>query len=242
MEPTLLGALVLGLLLGARHSLDADHVVAVSTIVSEYRNPLRAIWVGISWGLGHTTTLFLLGLVVIALGLAIPERLALAFEFVVGIVLVGLGAQVLWRLARARLHRHEHRHPEESHAHVHGHASTATHEHPGASYWKEALRPAFRGKSFIVGTVHGVAGSAALMLIVLSTIRTPAMGLVYIVLFGLGSVLSMGIITIFLGLPFSASSRAPTLNRIVQTAAGVASVLFGILLMYQIGIGEGLLV
>lgn len=243
MEATLTGALVLGLLLGARHSLDADHVVAVSTIVSEYRNPLRALWVGVSWGLGHTTTLFLLGLVVIAVGVVIPDQLALAFEFGVGIVLVLLGLQVLWNLWRRALHLHSHEHEEQAHAHLHVHDQSPAHAHPSAVDWRlDLMRPSFRRKSYLVGTVHGLAGSAALMLIVLSSIESPLWGLAYIVLFGLGSVASMGIITIFLGLPFSLSSRAPTINRIVQGAAGVASILFGAFLMYEIGVVEGLLV
>ncbi|MCI0893391.1 MAG: urease accessory protein UreH, partial [Chloroflexi bacterium] len=95
-ELGLFAALALGIILGIRHSLDPDHVVAVSTIVSEYRNPLRSFWVGISWGLGHTTTLLIIGVVIIALRLTIPDRMALLFEFFVGIMLVALGAQVIY--------------------------------------------------------------------------------------------------------------------------------------------------
>ena len=109
-ELGLFAALALGMLLGLRHALDPDHVVAVSTIVSEYRNPLRSFWVGISWGLGHTTTLFLAGIVIIALRLTIPDRLALFLEFAVGIMLVALGAQVVYNYWKRKIHQHQHGH------------------------------------------------------------------------------------------------------------------------------------
>jgi len=242
MSGDALGALLLGVLLGIRHALDADHVVAVSTIVSSYRNPLRAAWVGISWGLGHTTTLVLVGATIILLRLAIPDRLALFFEFAVGMVLVGLGLQVLWGLWRKQLHGHQHEHPETVHTHLHSHEPSPDHDHPSAEDWRRGawLRPAFRGKSYLVGSLHGLAGSAALVLLVLSTIKSPSLGVLYLFIFGLGSVLSMGVLTVMMGLPFSLSARAPALNRLVQMAAGVGSVGLGIFLMYEIGLVEGL--
>ena len=123
-ELGLLAALVLGVVLGLRHSLDPDHVVAVSTIVSRYRNPLRSFWVGVSWGLGHTTTLFLLGIVIIGLRLTIPDRLALLVEFFVGVMLVGLGAQVVYGFLKTKVHQHSHGHEEQDHLHFHAHART----------------------------------------------------------------------------------------------------------------------
>jgi len=112
-ELGLLAALVLGLILGSKHSLDPDHVVAVSTIVSEYKNPLRSFWVGVSWGLGHTTTLLIIGIAIIALRLTIPERMALLFEFGVGVMLVGLGAQVIYSFRKKKVHQHAHGHEED---------------------------------------------------------------------------------------------------------------------------------
>ena len=244
-ELGLLAALALGVVLGLRHSLDPDHVVAVSTIVSQYRNPLRSFWVGVSWGLGHTTTLLIIGVVIIALRLTIPDRLALLLEFSVGIMLVGLGAQVVYSFRKKKVHQHSHGHEEEDHLHFHSHAPVqekiqaerlSHHNDTGVG------KPFLRKKSYIVGLVHGVAGSAALTLLVLASIESPLAGLVYILLFGLGSILSMGVMTIFISFPFVYSAkRLPNLNRIIQFGVGTLSILFGLFLMYEIGIRDGLL-
>ena len=239
-ELGLIAALGLGVLLGLRHSLDPDHVVAVSTIVGEYRNPLKSFWVGVSWGLGHTATLFLIGIVIISLRLTIPDRMALLLEFFVGIMLVGLGAQVVYGFWIKKVHQHAHGHEESHHQHYHSHSQEfeSNQVHHGET---GIGKPFFRKKSFFVGTVHGVAGSAALTLLILASIESSIAGLVYILLFGLGSVLSMGIMTILISLPFVASAnKLPNLNRVIQFAVGALSMLFGGFLMYQIGFVEGL--
>jgi ABC-type nickel/cobalt efflux system permease component RcnA len=245
--------LVIGFLLGLRHALDPDHLVAVTTIASEYRNPIRAIWVGVSWGLGHTTTLFLVGVFLLLAKVSMPERLAVFFEFVVGIVLVVLGVQILWGFRRGRVHLHPHEHEGESHAHFHSHAATPNHSHHRLSWnnlarfliagiipgehlqggVKGSLRPFFRVKSYVVGTIHGLAGSATLMLLVLASLESQWVGMWYLLLFGLGSVGAMGLATIFLTLPFSVSTRLPRFHRLVQSATAIFSVLFGLLLMYE---------
>ena len=239
-ELGLIAALVLGVLLGMKHSLDPDHVVAVSTIVSEYRNPLRSFWVGISWGLGHTTTLLLIGIVIIALRLTIPDRMALLFEFFVGIMLVALGAQVIYKLGKSKLHQHFHGHEEDPHHHYHSHAGDQGHAQKHHQLHGIG-KPFLRKKSYVVGTVHGIAGSAALTLLVLASIQDPVEGIAYILLFGLGSVISMGVMTIFIGLPFVFSAgRLPNLNRAIQFGVGALSILFGGFLMYEIGFVDGL--
>ena len=239
-EVGLIAALGLGVVLGVRHSLDPDHVVAVSTIVSEYRNPLRSFWVGISWGLGHTTTLLIIGIVIIALRLTIPDRLALLLELFVGIMLVGLGVQVIYSFWRKRVHQHRHGHEENAHHHFHSHAQDPSHvqEHHRV---RGIGKPFLRKKSFLVGTVHGVAGSAALTILVLASIESPMAGMVYILLFGLGSVLSMGLMTIFISFPFVFSAnRLPSLNQFIQFGVGTLSILFGSFLIYEIGFVDGL--
>ena len=239
-ELGLLAALVLGILLGSKHSLDPDHVVAVSTIVSEYKNPLRSFWVGISWGLGHTTTLLIIGIVIIALRLTIPERMALLFEFAVGVMLVGLGIQVIYSFRKKKVHQHAHGHEEEAHHHFHSHSKSPEHV-PEHHNTHGIGKPFLRRKSYVIGLVHGVAGSAALTLLVLASIESPIAGLAYILLFGLGSVLSMGIMTVIIGLPFVMSAgRLPNFNRTIQFAVGSLSILFGGFLMYQIGFVDGL--
>ena len=233
-------ALVLGLVLGLKHSIEPDHVVAVSTIVNEYRNPLRAFWVGISWGLGHTTTLFLVGIAIIALRLTIPDSLALFLEFAVGIMLVGLGAQVIYNYRNKKIHQHEHDHELDAHRHFHSHQTGPEHS-PVHHLLRAVGKPFLRKKSFFVGTVHGLAGSAALTLVVLTYIESPLAGLTYIAVFGLGSVLSMGVMTIIISMPivFSAN-RLPNLNRFIQPGVGVLSILFGVYWMYRIGFTQGL--
>jgi ABC-type nickel/cobalt efflux system permease component RcnA len=158
MEASLYAAFGLGLILGIRHALDADHVIAVSTIVSEHRNLKWASLVGAFWGLGHTLTLFVVGLLVIGLRLTISPRVALALEFLVAIMLALLGASILWRsFGPERLHLHAHNHNPETHVHFHLHGSKEEdHSHPHP--FKSMRKP------FLVGMVHGLAGSAALYL------------------------------------------------------------------------------
>ena len=244
-ELGLLAALALGVVLGLRHSLDPDHVVAVSTIVSQYRNPLRSFWVGVSWGLGHTTTLLIIGVVIIALRLTISDRLALLLEFFVGVMLVALGAQVVYGFIKKKVHQHSHGHEDEAHLHFHSHAQAQAETQKESPEHHDSTgvgKPFLRKKSFVVGLVHGVAGSAALTLLVLASIESPLAGLVYILLFGLGSILSMGVMTIFISFPFVYSAnRLPNLNRIIQFGVGTLSILFGLFLMYEISFRDGLL-
>jgi ABC-type nickel/cobalt efflux system permease component RcnA len=239
-ELGIVAALALGVLLGLKHSLDPDHVVAVSTVVSEYNNPLRAFWVGVSWGLGHTTTLFVIGMIIIALRLSIPDRTALFLEFLVGVMLVALGAQVVYKFRKRKVHGHVHGHEAAAHQHFHSHAQDPNHD-PVHHELRGVGRPFLRKKSYFVGTVHGLAGSAALTLLVLASIESLWAGIGYILLFGVGSVLSMGIITILMSFPlvFSAK-RLPDLNRSIQLGVGAISVVFGGFLMYQIGFVDGL--
>jgi ABC-type nickel/cobalt efflux system permease component RcnA len=236
-----LPALALGLLLGLKHATDADHVVAVSTIVSEYRNAWRGIWVGASWGLGHSTPLLVLGIVVLAFRevvLVRYEAVAPVLEFGVGVMLVYLGAQVFWNLRRGRLHVHRHMREDDPHVHIH-----ATHDAaagPGAEVahgFFRVGRPFFRVKSYTIGVMHGLAGSAAVMLLLLPTLSSFWVGVGYLLLFGVGSILSMAVITLALGVPFAITGNSPRLKRAVAAVTGVASVAFGAALMLRIAVG-----
>ncbi|MBI2935074.1 MAG: hypothetical protein HYY29_05845 [Chloroflexi bacterium] len=251
MDTNLGVILVLGVTLGLRHAFDADHLVAVSTIVGRYRNPLRSLWVGISWGLGHTTTLLLAGLAVLFFKLTLFEEYSHVFEAAVGVMLVFLGLQVFWSLLRNKAHLHSHEHPGETHLHVHPHNSTRGHNHHSAtasarfvpppifriisgvnSYLNRILgKPIFRLKSYLVGTVHGLAGSGALMLLVVTAMPTMETGILYIVVFGIGSTIAMGVTTIFISMPFSFSGRRPWFNRVLQIVAASSSIFLGIFLM-----------
>ncbi len=235
MEASLYAAFGLGLILGIKHALDADHVIAVSTIVSEHRSLKWASLIGAFWGLGHTTTLFAVGLLVIGLRLTISPRVALGLEFLVALMLVILGASILWRsFGVEKLHLHTHAHNPETHAHFHLHdrrEEDHSHSHPFNS-----MR-----KPFLVGMVHGLAGSAALMLLVLTTIPSSLAGLAYILIFGVGSVGGMLVLSSLIGLPFILTARRFTLlNRWIRVVAGVASIGFGLFLGWEIGFQQGL--
>lgn len=248
MEGTVLGsgaiaALVLGFLLGLKHATDADHVVAVSTIVSEYRNAWRGIWVGASWGLGHTTPLLALGIAILLLKEALLgryESVAPAFEFGVGVMLVVLGAQVFWNLRRRRLHMHAHLREADPHVHIHASHVVAGEGEPAAehrSFFRPG-RPFFRVKSYFVGIVHGLAGSAAVMLVLLPQISSMWVGLGYLLLFGVGTILSMAAITLLLGVPFAVTGQFERVNRVVAGIAGTSSFVFGFALMGEIASGK----
>ena len=230
MESSLLAAFGLGLVLGIQHALDPDHLIAVSTIVSEQKNFKWASLIGAFWGLGHTTTLFIVGMIVIGLRVTIPPRLGSGLELLVALMLVILGVNVLRKSFGAeRVHLHTHSHNPETHTHFH------VHENPQQDHGHQHQFKAMR-RPFIVGMVHGLAGSAALMLLVLSTIESPLGGLLYIVIFGLGSVGGMLLLSGIIGLPFILTAqRFSLMNRWIRIFAGVASVGFGLFLGWEIG-------
>ena len=234
MNTALLTTLVLGFALGIKHALDADHVVAVSTIVSQYRNPLKATLVGVFWGIGHTTTLLLVGIAVIGFKLVIPDQLALSMEFLVGVVLFALGIQILWKCLPKKKHIHVHDHGDEMHAHQHAHLRKAGEENLDH-------HPRRQHRSLLLGMIHGLAGSAALMLLVLSSIQSPVEGVIYILVFGVGSILGMMVISTLIGLPFALSSgRFAAVNHTIRFMAGALSTVLGIFLMIDIGFVKGL--
>ena len=235
MEASLYAAFGLGLILGIKHALDADHLIAVSTIVSEHQSLKWASLIGAFWGLGHTFTLFVVGLLVIGLRLTIPPRVALGLEFLVALMLISLGANILWRSFQAEsLHLHAHAHNPETHAHFHVHGGgVEDHSHPHP--FKSMRKP------FLVGMVHGLAGSAALMLLVLTTIPSPLAGLAYILIFGVGSVGGMLAFSSMIGLPFVLTAqRFSLVNGWIRLVAGAASVVFGLFLGWEIVFRQGL--
>lgn len=245
--------LMLGFGLGIKHALDADHLLAVSTIVGERRGFLSSSVVGILWGTGHTAALLLVGIAVIALHIQIPEKMALATEFSVAIMLVGLGIRTVWKLLRGwTLHVHVHSHEDQDniHAHLHvhekGHADEHAHSHHPMTF--DLLRPVWwqsqlqKGKrSILIGMLHGLAGSASLMLIVLATIPTTSLALSYIGMFGLGSIGGMVVMSTLIGIPFAMTARRSVrMNLLLRGFSGVFSIGFGLFLAWQVGFVEGL--
>lgn len=225
------GILGLGFLLGMQHALEADHVAAVSSIAARRTNLGDIIKHGLTWGLGHTITLFIFAGVAILLGHAIPEHLAGRLETTVGVMLVGLGAHLLWRVWRDRVHFHQHRHRDGTeHFHLHSHAADfiphrrSSHEHPHG----------FRWRSLLVGLMHGMAGSAALLVLTVTQVANPVYGLLYVVLFGIGSMLGMGALSTMIAVPLVVSARSLTwANRFLQIAVGIVTIGIGAMTIYS---------
>jgi hypothetical protein len=231
LESSPAAILALGFVLGLKHATDADHVVAVTTFVSEQKSLVRSCWIGAFWGAGHTFSLAVAGLAVILLKLNIPKWLESRLEFAVAMMLVALGARVLYKTWKQKLelHRHPHSHAPGASAHVHWHvhARGTRHEHTG--WLHVGLRP------LLVGMVHGAAGSGALMLLVLSTIHSSLRAVLYIGVFGVGSIAGMLVVSALLALPMQwLGQRVATSYRPVQVFAGLFSCAFGIWLGLEI--------
>ncbi len=237
-------ALSLGFLLGLKHATDADHVVAVSTIVSQGRNIWRGIWVGGSWGLGHTMPLLVIGIVILLFKESVLDKYETIAPFLEGgvaLMLIFLGAQVIWRIYARRLHLHQHFH-KGTHIHIHSsHKLTNEGDKKSSSSSFDFKHPPFRVKSFTIGVVHGLAGTAAVMLLLLPQIESFWIGIGYLLLFGVGTVLSMSVITLVLGIPFSLSSGFKNINIAISGIAGIGSIAIGILITSDIFFGTSLM-
>ncbi|MBR1124222.1 urease accessory protein [Bradyrhizobium lablabi] len=221
------GILGLGFLLGMQHALEADHIAAVSSIAARRSRVGDIVKHGLTWGLGHTLTLFVFAGAAILLGRAIPETVARPLEAAVGLMLIGLGAHVLWRLWCDRVHFHSHGHGDGTvHFHAHSHAGEAT-PHTRAAHVHEH---GFRWRTLLVGLMHGMAGSAALLVLTVSQASSPLAGLGYIVLFGIGSMIGMGALSTVIAVPLAVSARWLTwANRGLQGAVGAVTIAIGIM-------------
>jgi len=263
-----LAILAIGFFLGMRHATDPDHVIAVSTIVSRERSIPRAGLIGALWGCGHTLTIVAVGAAILLFGLVIPPRVGLTLEFSVGLMLILLGVLNLAGAMKWLSEKFSPAHPRVSgeHAHIHGHGSGVHfhwHSHaPGKDHHGESLAPPrwfTRGgakglratlerlglfhalRPLLVGIVHGLAGSAAVALLVLSTIRQPEWAVLYLLIFGVGTIAGMMLITSALALPIGfAGYKFDLLNRGLVTASGLVSLCFGLFVCYQIGYVDGL--
>jgi hypothetical protein len=256
---TFLSILVLGFFLGMRHATDPDHVIAVTTIVSRQRSVKHAALIGGLWGVGHTLTILLVGSAIILFGLVIPARVGLTMELSVGLMLILLGVLNLTGILSwitnsltpsgdlQQSHSHIHAHGDYIHTHAHSHAPE-NHGHPenatpvswlDSTFGRLGLYQAVR--PLAVGIVHGLAGSAAVALLVLTTIRVPAWAIAYLLVFGVGTIAGMMLITAAIAVPFAASqARFQRLNRAMSIVSGVISVVFGIFIVYEMGFVNGL--
>ncbi len=233
---TLTSILALGFLLGMRHATDADHLAAVATLATRSRSVGHTVAQGIAWGTGHTLTLMFFGGAVLVLGAVVPAQAAQALELAVGLMLVALGADALYRLRRKRVHFHAHRHADgAAHFHAHSHFGEGAQHDPARH---EHMHPrGFPARALLVGMVHGMAGTAALVLLSLEALRSPAWGFVYIAIFGLGSILGMAALSAAIAVPLRLTSRHLTRAHDGLTAAvGVGTVMLGGYMVYRIGV------
>jgi hypothetical protein len=227
--------IVFGFLLGLQHALEADHIAAMASIAADKKGFRPIIRHGALWGLGHAVTLGAFGGAVYALKLTLDEKLASGLEFAVGIMLVLLGARVIYLLVRARIHFHFHHHATgEVHMHAHSHAgdmsdhrlSAHGHAHP-AGHW---------GRSLGVGMIHGLAGSAALVALAAASAPTVPLGLAFMLLFGVGSIAGMALFSAVIAVPLSFTANTLTwASRGLQALAGVIAIGIGLHIMVETG-------
>ena len=244
---TLFSIIALGFFLGMRHATDPDHVIAVTTIVSRQRSVRHAALIGALWGLGHTITILVVGSAIILFGLVIPPRLGLTMELSVGLMLILLGIANLSGLMRWITetltpmhsgqpvgwgqHSHPHGHSPEKHGHLEDETPVGWMDRTfGRLGLYQIVRP------LAVGIVHGLAGSATVALLVLTTIRVPLAAVLYLLVFGIGTIAGMMLITAAIAIPFTFSEgRFIRLNRGLGMASGLASLAFGLFIVYEMG-------
>lgn len=241
IELSIFWLLVISFGLGLKHATEPDHLAAVSTIVSERKNIWSASLIGALWGAGHTISILVAGMLVVFLNFRISEQLGQILEFGVALMLIGLGIDALRKVVRGgQIHWHIHRHGGVTHIHPHVHEASDAHAHekaPGSTHHGLKLGP----RPLLVGMVHGLAGSGALMLLVLSTIQTTAVGIAYLLIFGLGSIGGMMVMSFLVGLPFHFTvNRFTRAEWFMRAAAGLFSLGFGLFMVYDIGFTHNL--
>jgi ABC-type nickel/cobalt efflux system permease component RcnA len=215
MEIGLLSILLFGFLLGLKHALEPDHVIAVSTIASDSKNLWKSSMTGVFWGIGHTLTLFIIGFFLLIMKTSIPEVIAMSLEFLVGVMIVVLGISSILKLSNKR--------------------NEAFHRDQDSRESKKTYV-----KSMGIGFVHGLAGSAALAILVMSTMDTLLGGAFYILIFGLGTIAGMLLFTMVIGIPFAITKNNERISQTLVGVIGVISTIFGIYYMYNLGVVEGL--
>lgn len=227
--------LAVGFFIGMQHAFEADHVAAVTSLASDKTGIRRIARLGAVWGMGHALTLAVFGGLVFGLKISLTQQLAATMELVVGVMLIMLGARVLYRLVRDRVHFHAHRHAgNQAHFHAHSHGGDVSdhaksghaHVHPDTD-WR---------RTFFVGMMHGGAGSAALVALTGSTASSLKLGIMFFVLFGAGSIAGMAALSAVIAIPLSATARKLTwANRSLQAGAGMAAVSIGVWIVARTG-------
>lgn len=234
-------------MIGLRHALEADHVAAVASIVTQKQGKSAALRHGAVWGLGHTITLFGLGTAALLADTLMPEYMAPLLECAVGFMLLYLGLDVLWRMRRKGVHFHVHQHQGKSHLHAHQHPSNEGTDHTDTSHANTHHADIFHQsahahkhknpfplRTLMVGIMHGMAGSAALVVLTLNAAQNFWAGMGYMVLFGVGSILGMALLSVAISLPFSLpGKRIERLMGYLQLGIGVGTSSLGGLTIYN---------
>jgi high-affinity nickel permease len=226
-ETSTIWILIFGFIIGLKHAVEADHLAAVSTIVAERKNVFSATIIGGFWGVGHTISLVLVGSLVIFLKLQISETVEARLEAIVGGMLVLLGLNALRKLfQKEKIHLHAHEHAGREHVHLHGHESEKSEES------HHFMR--FSPRVIAIGMIHGLAGSAGLMLLVVPVISSPAIAIAYILIFGIGSIGGMMVMSLLIGLPLHLTAgKFAVLNKSILGLAGIFSLSWGAYIIYE---------
>lgn len=225
--------LFLGLLIGMRHALEADHVAALASLTSNQQSIKDTVKHGAVWGLGHTITLFVFGGMMLLIGGSISEQLVHALEFSVGIMLVVLGIDVLRKLIKKRIHFHYHQHENEQHFHAHSHEGEKHQQHNPENHQHEHGK-AFPLRALLVGLMHGMAGSAALIVLTLQTVSSTTQGFLYILFFGIGSMFGMASLSFIIAIPLRRSAQGLTwMHNGFQGIIGLATIMIGGKMMFE---------
>lgn len=220
-----------------RHALEADHVAAVASLATRSRSIRETARLGIAWGMGHTVTLFVIGTAVLLMDSLVPETVANSLEFAVGVMLTLLGLDVLRRLIRDGIHFHVHQHNGERHVHAHGHQAPVIHDMDAHGHGHRRKMP---WRALLVGLIHGMAGSAALVVLTLSTIQSVSQGIAYMALFGVGSIVGMAALSVVIALPLRfTANRAAWFYKGLSGTIGVLTTVLGASVVWQRGFAAG---
>ncbi len=234
----MLYVLGLGFMIGMKHALEADHIAAVASLAAGNRSINETTKLGVAWGLGHTATLFLVGSVVLLADSVVPETVAHMLELVVGIMLIVLGIDVMVRMMRKKAHFHAHDHGGNHHFHAHRHALKGRNDKTNHSHNHPSGLPV---RALLVGLVHGLAGSAALVLLTLSTITSLWLGLTYMVLFGIGSIVGMAMLSCVIVVPLRFTAERLTWAwRGLNVGIGAITMVLGISIAWRMAVAQGL--
>lgn len=231
----LFSVLGLGFLIGLQHALEADHIAAVTSIVSREKGAGSISRQGLFWGVGHASMLFAVAGAVLILQFSFNDRLATALEFAVGVMLIGLGSQLLARLWRDRVHFHTHDHGDGI-KHFHAHSHKGENQPHDLNKHQHRHREHLPWRSFGVGLMHGLAGSAALVLLASTSVSTPFWSLAYIAVFGIGSIVGMIVLSAIIAVPLSYTARSLTwANHGLQLVIGLFTVTIGTMISHGSG-------